>query len=169
MGRLGGVQPLLLGGGGTHVVTISPVPEKILNGGAKINVYQLSLNHFSNSSHGLEQTLEDGNLACAKATASNHYNQTQYDIRVCFTSIATNNTLVLIPHSISSVHFMSQTCFSVGNRCFFVATSFPWRVLPPWAPPAPGAPVVLQGSHHRLLFQRVSYTSLYCIQHFSSL
>ena len=55
MGRFGGVQPLLLGGGGTHVVTISPVPEKILSGGVKINVYQLSLNHFSNPSHVSEQ------------------------------------------------------------------------------------------------------------------
>ena len=37
------------------MVTISPVPEKILSGGVKINVYQLSLNHFSNPSHVSEQ------------------------------------------------------------------------------------------------------------------
>ena len=45
-----GVRPL-----SGHVVTISPVPEKILSGGVKINVYQLSLNHFSNPSHVSEQ------------------------------------------------------------------------------------------------------------------
>ena len=38
--------PTPLAGRAGHVVTISPVSEKILNGGVKINVYQLSLNHF---------------------------------------------------------------------------------------------------------------------------
>ena len=45
------------------MVTISPVPEKILNGGAKINVYELSFNHFLNSSQVLEKTLDGGNLS----------------------------------------------------------------------------------------------------------
>ena len=95
------------------MVTISPVPEKILNGGAKINVYQLSLNHFSNSSKVLEQTLDVGNLA-----SDNPMNDSYSNLKVLMIEqdMTAGGAVPVLPWSSSC-----QCPFHEGSRAFSVA------------------------------------------------